>query len=232
MWEKQHDHSDQRMYPPPSSLGGRTPNGSPDNSSTTHTQNLIFGRGIIGRGGGRGRGRGRSTVTRSDGYLHSHAIINLTSPREEVKLTSLSDTSKWSSKSTKFTDSTPAPQPLHTGETDDNTLTQRRHSEMDKTPPTESIRKLTGRISSIPWEALSLTDFHTPNSSDGISVLLTMVVNKAFHLRRELGHTQLARILDTGNGRGIYVLLGFGTGDATTPHPRTVALPHGYAVFD
>jgi len=65
---------------------------------------------------------------------------------------------------------------------------------MNKTSSSENIDKLAWFIHRKDWELVSETDFHTPHTSDGKSLLVTMLVNKSYSIDNTLSDSQLARI--------------------------------------
>ena len=66
--------------------------------------------------------------------------------------------------------------------------------EMQKTIPSEMTEGVLRRIQGIKTAKLAIQDFTTPDSNDGKSILITLLVNHVASLRPELGETQRARI--------------------------------------
>ena len=67
-------------------------------------------------------------------------------------------------------------------------------AETDRAQPTDRILRIIQRISSLPLVDLALHHFDTPDSPEGHSLLVTMVVNNVSTLRPDLGEPQLARL--------------------------------------
>ena len=68
------------------------------------------------------------------------------------------------------------------------------YSEMIKSPSTEFIDNLAWTIHHKNWESVTVKDFESRDTSDGRSLLVTMVVNQASSRDTVLSDTQLARI--------------------------------------
>ena len=136
---------------------------------------------------GRGAGRGGANGPRNPG--HAAAIASNQRDHAGTQLVPLSG-----QRSTRGETTSSATNQEPRDHTISGTHTGGLRLEMQKVIPSEAIENMLRRLHTIAPTKLTLQDFTTPDSNDGKSILLTLVVNCVADLRPELGEAQWSRI--------------------------------------